>query len=699
MAIKRFTATADTTITNAFLEDLTTRATGSNIGLSDSLEVFSVYGQSSSSLNGLTSELSRVLVKFPVTTSDDSVNSIQAKRAAGSIPASGSVSFYFRLHNVAHHETLPVNAKYNIFAVSSSWEEGRGMDLDTYADKTFDGVGSNWINANGNHAAATLASAINVAGVAQNDKFTMTVPTSAGGDGVTYTFLFDSGTDVEADEGANTFGISLTSVADDADCATVLVKAINGETDNKYKYGAANLGAGSNLAPGTIGLTAAITAGETTKITLTMDDIGVKGNVAGVLTAVTNFGGDKILESSFTGGDGYWATVGGDYHTGPDNAAVMYSQTLDNGNEDIEVDVSGLVEQWIAGTKSNYGLGVFLTSSQEAYFSSSTGVNLTAANGGAIHNTVGATTSFHTKKFSARGSEYFFNRPTIEARWDSAIKDNRGTLYYSSSLATGEENLQTLYFYNYFRGKLRNIPGIGTNIEEGKTIRVSLFSGSSDDTGPAGSAFELVVDGAAVTHAGRNTVITGSYVSTGIYSASFALTAGSTPIKTIYDVWFSGSDSIKDPTSAGSVQYHTGTIKPKNLYGTAIAPDTRYITSIKNLRKIYRNDETSRFRVYTRHKNWSPTIYTRAVASPEVNIIESGSYEVYRVIDDLKVIPYGTGSDLHTQMSFDASGSYFDLDMSLLESGYMYGLRFVHYNHDVGSWVEQPETFKFRVED
>ena len=120
---------------------------------------------------------------------------------------------------------------------------------------------------------------------------------------------------------------------------------------------------------------------------------------------------------------------------------------------------------------------------------------------------------------------------------------------------------------------------------------------------------------------------------------------------------------------------------------------------IKNLRKIYRNDETSRFRVYTRHKNWNPTIYTRAIASPEVNIIESGSYEVYRVIDDLKVIPYGTGSDLHTQMSFDASGSYFDLDMSLLESGYMYGLRFVHYNHDVGSWVEQPETFKFRVED
>mgnify|MGYP003643995415 FL=1 len=94
MAIKRFAATADTTITNTFLEDLSTRATGSNIGLSDSLEVFSIYGQASSSFgSGYTPELSRILIKFPVVTADDSRNSIQAQRASGFIPASGSVSF------------------------------------------------------------------------------------------------------------------------------------------------------------------------------------------------------------------------------------------------------------------------------------------------------------------------------------------------------------------------------------------------------------------------------------------------------------------------------------------------------------------------------------------------------------------------------------------------------------------------------
>mgnify|MGYP003651272016 CR=1 FL=1 len=658
MAIKRFTATADTTITNAFLENLTTRATGSNIGLSDSLEVFSVYGQSSGSLNGLTSELSRVLVKFPVTTSDDSTDSIQAKRAAGKIPAAGSVSFYFRLHNVAHHETLPVSAKYNIFAVSSSWEEGRGIDLDTYTDKTLDGVGANWINANGNATAATAT--VTVA----NDGWVEA--------GATVSMIATDGTTVVATAHAST----TTSAAS----TTAVQFARNG---------------GSNAAVATALATAinyssyfSATALEAV-VTITQSTSGISGNTT---ITIAEGGGVGLNKTNFTAGNGTWETPGGDYHTGSSNTAVMYSQTLDNGNEDIEVDITDLVEQWVTGTKSNYGIGIFLTSSQEAYFSSSTGANLTAANGAALHNLDGATTSYYTKKFSARGSEYFFNRPTIEARWDSATKDDRGTLYYSSSLATAEENLQTLYFYNYFRGKLRNIPGIGTD-----TIRVSLFSGSSADTAPDGSALQLVVDGAAVTHANRNTVITGSYVSTGIYSASVAMTAAATPLSTVYDVWFSGSDSVADATTA--TQYHTGTIKPKTLYGSAIAPDTRYVTNIKNLRSIYRNDETSRFRVYTRQKNWNPTIYTKAIASPEVNIIESGSYEVYRVVDDLKVIPYGTGSDLCTQMSFDASGSYFDLDMSLFESGYMYGLRISHYNDDVGSWVEQPETFKFRIED
>ena len=91
MAITRYTASADNTITNAFEANLLTRGSGSNMGFADSLEVFSIYGQDSGS-NGQSSELSRILIQFPVA-------SISADRTAGIIPASGSVSFYLKMFN------------------------------------------------------------------------------------------------------------------------------------------------------------------------------------------------------------------------------------------------------------------------------------------------------------------------------------------------------------------------------------------------------------------------------------------------------------------------------------------------------------------------------------------------------------------------------------------------------------------------
>ena len=62
MAIKRYTSNADTTITNAYKASLSTRGTGSNMGESDVLEVFSILGQASTS----SLERSRALLNFPI---------------------------------------------------------------------------------------------------------------------------------------------------------------------------------------------------------------------------------------------------------------------------------------------------------------------------------------------------------------------------------------------------------------------------------------------------------------------------------------------------------------------------------------------------------------------------------------------------------------------------------------------------------
>ena len=101
MAIKRYIATADNTITNAYEANLTTRGTGSNMGAADVVEVFYIYGQVSSS-SGVQTEKSRALVQFDT-------DSINTDRGNGLIPASGNVSWYLNLYNAPHAFTLPKN--------------------------------------------------------------------------------------------------------------------------------------------------------------------------------------------------------------------------------------------------------------------------------------------------------------------------------------------------------------------------------------------------------------------------------------------------------------------------------------------------------------------------------------------------------------------------------------------------------------
>ena len=336
-----------------------------------------------------------------------------------------------------------------------------------------------------------------------------------------------------------------------------------------------------------------------------------------------------------------WTTAGGDYHATP-----TFEQTFETGLEDLEIDITTLVEEWITGAggggKTNYGVGVRLTSSIES-----------------------ATTSYYTKRFFARGTQYFFKKPVIEARWNSSLQDDRGDFYMSSSLAPAADNLNTLYLYNYIRGRLTNIPAVGTG-----EIYVDLYE---------------TLGGDALTQT-IATPATGGYVSTGIYSCSVCLTGTYSSLR---DVWHTGG-----------VQYFTGTVSTQTVAATAVSTgNNRYITKIKNLKNKYFSEEEARFNVYVRSKNWSPTIYTVASSEIENTIIPSASFRVYRVLDGYNAIPHGTGSDLQTILSYDVSGNYFNLDMSLLEPGYEYGIKLAFYDSQRQSWLEQDQKFLFRVED
>ena len=92
MAIKRYYATKDNTITNAFKSNLSSRGISGNMGQSDILEVFSIYAQVSSSAAGFSSELSRVLIEFDI-------NQVATDRTAEDIPASGNVKFFLKMYD------------------------------------------------------------------------------------------------------------------------------------------------------------------------------------------------------------------------------------------------------------------------------------------------------------------------------------------------------------------------------------------------------------------------------------------------------------------------------------------------------------------------------------------------------------------------------------------------------------------------
>ena len=381
----------------------------------------------------------------------------------------------------------------------------------------------------------------------------------------------------------------------------------------------------------------------------------------------------------------------------------IYKQEFVDGTEDLDIKVTELVEEWMAGTLDDYGFIIKLSGTHEAYVS---GSNLVEDDGvvtgpqtdsnSSPSNITGSQDSFYTKKFFARSSEYFFKTPRIEARWDDSKKDDTNNFYVSSALAPELDNVNTIYFYNYVRGQLQNIPAIGDS-----DIYVAFHTGSSkNNLDPIPCEVKDLVKGE--TSANFHTFVTGGYVETGIYSASVVVTSSLGSNNFYFPVWCS-----KDGTG-GTALFTGSAITPKTFDTEQGNPSPVYVNQMTNIKPSYSQTEKARLRLHVREENWCPNIYTVAQKEQRnLKIVEDSYYKVYRIIDGLEAIPYGTGSsntpqalgntETFTRLSYDVSGSYFDLDMSLLEAGYSYGIKFAHYAN--GGWNEQPEVFKFRVEE
>jgi len=329
-----------------------------------------------------------------------------------------------------------------------------------------------------------------------------------------------------------------------------------------------------------------------------------------------------------------WATSGAiDTSTAP----VITSQTFSEGTEDMSLDITSFMQaNW--ANLSDHSFVVSFPSS--------------------ITDGVTQTLNFYTKKFFSRSSEFFFKRPVVEARKASFTGDDRGRLYKSSPLTTNNE--QNLYLYNTVSGVRENITG---------DVKLELFSDSTLETSIVAAVDATRPD-------------------TGVYKAVITV-PDTVTVETIYEKWTAGATTIK-----------TGSIKLLTREPATNNSEINYVTDITNIKPSYAPTEQARFRIYTRQKDWNPTIYTVASEELENLIVDKMYYKIIRLIDGETVMDYGIGTlnnnKEHTLISYDAQGSYFDFDISSLESGYMYGIKLMF--SVAGELKEQPNTFKFRVD-
>jgi len=771
MSIKRYFSNADNTITNAFKANLTTRGTGSNAGASDILEVFAIFGQASSG----SLEKSRALINFDI-------SKIKKDRDSGVIPQSGSVNFTLRVFNAEHGQTLPKDCTLAVLPISRSWNEGSGLDMEEYSDEDI----SNWVFANNTKVPdITDIKFVSTTKTDYNNKYFILQVID---DNITkdrYNFWFDGDGSQTA---PNLLGQEVEVKINDADPNTVkrFAREVKLAVDGLNNV---------NLSASISEEDTKDSTGATVRLTNT-----IAGSTSGSHYPESVLDNDVFtLTKVQVGGKTKWTTQGGDFHEvgySPGKNLPHFKVDLKDGTEDVEINITALVEEWIAAQST-------VDPDREAY-----GVAIKLS--GSFEDGTRAR-SYYTKKFFARGTEFFFKRPCIEARYDDHVRDDRANFFKSSSLATGPENLNTLYMYNYTRRGLSNIPAlktdpngadqttgealmrvrlypdlkssskaivlpVGGGVSDGRakavitvagnpgnaetftitdsadapvtftfqqgnnsvaansstTSTIGIFSVLGNNAGIAqriqqsiantslavtavdngdgtvtvtqnaiGTVGNKALNMTSVTNVSvPNNTFAGGHAQdfaecylykTGIYSASLATTGSHTKV---FDVW-----SHKDSShNGGKHELFTGsaisvkTHKPLP-YNNA---DEEYVISISNLKPVYKTKDKPTFRLNVRKKDYQPNIYTVASSKIENEVLYNVYYRAYRVIDGEEVISYGSGSIPHTKMSYDSSGSYFKVDMSLFEPGYMYAFEVStdSYNQNI---VNKSE-FKFRVE-
>lgn len=441
--------------------------TGSNVGSSEILQVFRV-APVSTSLGEVSGSAARVLTKFDL-------RPFSALTASLEFPSTG-VTYTLRLRHVKHGKTLPSSFDIEVFPLTRDWDEGRGVDVDTFYDK----------------------------GVANWDK--------------------------------------------------------------------------------------------------------AKSNV-------------------------FWTTTGSDF-TGSFRAVSHF----DRGDEDLQLDVTHIVNAWLTGGLENNGLVVKMSSTLET-----------------------GNTDYYVKMFYSRETSFPTRAPYLEASWSDFTADDRNNFVF--------DNSGSLFMYHRVRGQLTNITGhTGPN-----TMIVKIVDASGTVKFVSGS------------HTGK----------TGVYSASFALASSSYSGSLFTDVWLSGAFSGSSASLVVSKVFMSCSFTPASDTGLCEDRVSKYFVSMPNLKGTYEQDEVVRMNLFVRDRDYNPSAVLTGSSGPTGKVVTRAYYRVDDDRTDEVVVPFGTGSNESTRLSYDGDGNYFKFYMSSLPRGCVYRIVFLLDIDGQRQLVD--EGFKFRV--
>ena len=121
------TASKDTYITNKIINNKF-RATDANVGSAGTLDLFKLYNENSISGETKPIELTRLLIKFPI-------SEITKMDTDGVLDINdNSFKCEVRLHDVYGGQTTPSNFEVVLFPLAVGFEEGPGMDVVKFSD-------------------------------------------------------------------------------------------------------------------------------------------------------------------------------------------------------------------------------------------------------------------------------------------------------------------------------------------------------------------------------------------------------------------------------------------------------------------------------------------------------------------------------------------------------------------------------------